>query len=337
MRTMRRLNNNVFPDTTGIFREMAAIAETHSEQTPWGKLGISSEVADIEYLYNHSGKKYVAPIIDSMLTDDEEPLSIANVQKLARIVYEINKHKWGKLVNTLFFEYNPIENYRMTEEGVDETTRTHGEIIETSDESSNTKSGSLTFEKRDDVLSYGAETLTMSGIERETYDDVTDTESYSEDGGGEVAYKEKESFSNYNETHKIAGFNSASFQNDTQITKDGTRSVATEGKKFNTKSGNVDRSFVDREDERRKGDDTIQHGRETTTYDDILDEKESSAREEHSGTTEDVVEHELTRSGNIGVTTSQQMIESERLLYMWDMLREVIYKDVDNVVALNIY
>lgn len=45
----------------------------------------------------------------------------------------------------------------------------------------------------------------------------------------------------------------------------------------------------------------------------------------------------LTRSGNIGVTTSQQMIESERSLWVWNFFRNVVFPDIDRVLTLQIY
>ena len=45
---------------------------------------------------------------------------------------------------------------------------------------------------------------------------------------------------------------------------------------------------------------------------------------------------ELTRSGNIGVTTSQQMLESELQLRKYNFYEE-LYKDVNSVATLSIY
>lgn len=45
---------------------------------------------------------------------------------------------------------------------------------------------------------------------------------------------------------------------------------------------------------------------------------------------------ELTRSGNIGVTTSQQMLESEIQLRKYNFYEE-LFKDVNSVVTLSIY
>lgn len=47
-------------------------------------------------------------------------------------------------------------------------------------------------------------------------------------------------------------------------------------------------------------------------------------------------ERTLTRSGNIGVTTSQQMVESEINLWQWKFFEQV-FRDLDNVLTLAIY
>ena len=45
---------------------------------------------------------------------------------------------------------------------------------------------------------------------------------------------------------------------------------------------------------------------------------------------------ELTRKGNIGVTTTQQMINSELELREYNLI-EVIYSDIDSILTLKIY
>lgn len=60
---------------------------------------------------------------------------------------------------------------------------------------------------------------------------------------------------------------------------------------------------------------------------------------ERTGTYEDLTEYdtELTRSGNIGVTTSQQMITSERELWLWNFFQDVVFPDLTKLLALRIY
>ena len=52
--------------------------------------------------------------------------------------------------------------------------------------------------------------------------------------------------------------------------------------------------------------------------------------------TVDTARH-LERSGNIGVTTSQQMLQSERELWIWNFFRDVVFPDLDSVLVLGIY
>ena len=47
--------------------------------------------------------------------------------------------------------------------------------------------------------------------------------------------------------------------------------------------------------------------------------------------------HTLTRSGNIGVTTSQQMLQSERDLWVWNFYRDFVFPCVDSILTLPIY
>lgn len=48
-------------------------------------------------------------------------------------------------------------------------------------------------------------------------------------------------------------------------------------------------------------------------------------------------ERTLTRKGNIGVTTSQQMIQSERELWLWNYFRDTVFPDVARALTLDIY
>lgn len=45
----------------------------------------------------------------------------------------------------------------------------------------------------------------------------------------------------------------------------------------------------------------------------------------------------LTRSGNIGVTSSQQLIESERNLWLWNFFENVVFPDIDHALTLPYY
>lgn len=56
-----------------------------------------------------------------------------------------------------------------------------------------------------------------------------------------------------------------------------------------------------------------------------------------SGTNTDTRNYRLTRTGNIGVTTSQEMIESERKLWLWDFFESIVYPDIDKILTIQTY
>ena len=161
--------------------------------TPWAG-ETDGKALDLEYFGNRSGSKIVAPLLEKMLT--ETGLSDASKQNIVDLIWIRFGRNWTKLWGTLTVEYNPIENYRMTETG-----------------------------------------------------------KINHDG---------------DQQNGVYGFNS-------------TASVP---------SG--------------------------TGHDEYIDNTE------------------LTRSGNIGVTTSQQMIQSERDLWVWKFFEQV-FQDVDTVLSIDVY
>lgn len=48
-------------------------------------------------------------------------------------------------------------------------------------------------------------------------------------------------------------------------------------------------------------------------------------------------DRELTRHGNIGVTTSQQMLQSDIDLWVWNYFNDVVFPDIDRVITIPIY
>lgn len=69
--------------------------------------------------------------------------------------------------------------------------------------------------------------------------------------------------------------------------------------------------------------------------DDSVPTGESSTETTSEGNADDN-NRELTRSGNIGVTTSQQMLESEIELRKWNFAN-MLFSDVDSICTLSIY
>ena len=79
-----------------------------------------------------------------------------------------------------------------------------------------------------------------------------------------------------------------------------------------------------------------QTGTDTNTYNTTVADT-GTINETDGGQDTHTRNYHLTRSGNIGVTTSQQMIQSERDLWVWNFFHEVVFPDIDRVLTLQIY
>lgn len=169
--------------------------------------------------------------------DNENDGSNTNMVKQASdyiaLYGKSHKYEYDKLVDTLSLEYNPIENYFMTEKGTD--TRTPN-ITQTN--------------KGVNTNTVGVDTSITTG--KTTFD------------------------------------KSNSFINDTKTTNTGT----------NTDTQDINTTVTTA-------------GNEKTV-------------------------HEFTRSGNIGVTTSQRMIESERQLAMFSVV-DLFVKAIADIILIGVY
>lgn len=98
-------------DVNGIFR---ALYDLYGEELDWLN---DYEYLDLNYFGNISGKKSVAPIIETFLELDEtEILDVGRVHRLAHIIYGLYHEKWNHYYALLQAQYNPIENYSMLEQ-----------------------------------------------------------------------------------------------------------------------------------------------------------------------------------------------------------------------------
>ena len=118
-------------------------------------------------------------------------------------------------------------------------------------------------------------------------------------------------------TNNIYGFNSAEAVN--------TGGQAQTQKATDNQSGTQnDKETVD----------SISDGK--TVYDTTdTDTRNSSVTD--SGEDSTTHSYTLTRSGNIGVTTSQQMLKSEFELWLWNYFYDVVFPAVDKVLTVKIY
>lgn len=225
--------NSVYPEwvTKGIFSYLNAL------EVPW-KNDVSGNQLDIIYHGSRSGNKIIGSLIENYL--DNNTVSDDNKIIIAQAIYTIYIKNWNALYKTLSLEYNPIENYSMTE--TENVQDTHKGTLESNGNNTNI---------------YTENTL------------VNDTSN-----------------------NQLWGFNSTDSVNSDKQTGDTTRDVEST---MDSTHKNTDRETKDITSDRT-----------------------------------------LKRSGNIGVTTSQQMIESERQLWLWNFF-ESVFSDIDKILVLKIY
>jgi len=226
---------------------------------PWRTKNINSQL-DIIYHGNRSGRKIISPMIRAYLDTNEE-LSGQDAQVLINAIVALYGENWSKQYATLSAQYNPIENYRMSE-----TENSH-------------ESGTNT----------GTDNRSLSGTDTGTDTHVMDRDESSSDSN--------------NNTNSIYGFNSQAGV--------GANSQAGSG------TGSVQVDYTDTETRN-----LASSGTDNRTLN-LADSHQSSRG--------------LSRSGNIGVTTSQQMLQSEHELWMWNFFTDVVFADLDRELTLAVY
>ena len=215
---------------------------------------------------------------------------------LAMSIFSIYSNKWNKLYRILSLEYEPIENYNMIETEKTASTNKNTDTITTNTTNSN------------DVTETNTGTNTANDSENTTGKNaITDSRTITENN-------------NVTNNNSLYGFNSlsgvnADSQNGTETrntTDNNTHNDDLKGTRTNEHSENINTSKV------------------TSQKNDIKDVKDGTHIENGSQ------DRTLSRHGNIGVTTSQQMINSEIELWQWDFFSGV-FKDIDKILTIHTY
>ena len=233
----------------GIFTLLSAVQGGH--ELPWD---VDASVLDIDYHGNHSGEKLISPLLLKLLkADGGEQISIIHKSQIAIIIYERFIDNWVKRWDVLQAEYDPIENYSMVENMLDDVTEHEkGTTLTRTLDTAKTKTGTDTTTPNTEITAEGY----------------------------------------------IYGYDSG-------VASPSDKSVSTTSGTNETEYNTTDA--------------------ETGTVTDVA-----------SGTDTDTRNYELTRRGNIGVTTAQQMVTAELELRKYDFFRSV-YEDIDKVLTLPIY
>lgn len=172
--------NNVIPEwlTAGIF---SALETAMGESLPWSP--DISESLDLDYHGNHSGEKIISPLLFNLIkNNDDEELTDIQIAAVASLISARFGPQWTRLYAVLSSEYDPIQNYSMTEIMEDDTKETtYGHTDTRTDNLSESKTGTETLEAGTETTTetdiYGFDSSEPSPSNKETVsndgDDVT--------------------------------------------------------------------------------------------------------------------------------------------------------------------
>lgn len=268
--------------------------------------------------FRHSRNRYIISLYDDYVSNDRSgsPDYIIGGQSLRLIcsdIFATNYKKWKDISDTYFYDYNPIENYNMLEklEGLENLTRE--QLEELIRDLTHTSSGTDTRTLNLIEALTGSDTLTLNTREVLTL--------ATEDARTQNLTR--------TETESLKGFNSTSFvDSDKRVTADtGTDTIDHTGTESTARTGTESRQKS--ENKTNTGTDTLQRsGSDADT---------GTENREMSGTDAKEYEHTLTRKGNIGVTTTQQMIMQQREILLQSFLNDVVFPDIDKALTLSVY
>ena len=302
------------------------------------------------YIYENFGIYQISPLIVMRENSTEKSFDDI-ISEISTLVYKANEYRYNTLYSTIIQEYDPIENYKMIEEitvnyqgdektvnqflGKEKNTINYKGEESTIDSKSGTDTNVLTKNGTE------SNSLTKSGSENvnesDTRGDVTTTTKKAP-FDSENFYNESQdltSQSNEDVTNTTTTFTDRADINTTNFvgrtdtnTTNFTNRTDTNTTNYNNVKNDINKSFNERKDENIK---EFENRNDTAIkeYENRTDENIKTFTDR-----EDVTTH--TRSGNIGVTTSQQMLESERLIANFKFV-DIVARDIVKKIAILLY
>lgn len=324
---------NVFPEWKsggGIFSSLT--------DAPWVS-DVTPLSLDIQYYGNHSGGKYIAPLLYHYL-DTNGVVSFENRALLVAVLKDMFYPNWERLWNTYNVTYNPLNNYSLTEQGTksgeskdtgtvsDSDTINRSEVNSGTSKTTNTgtvKDVETLDTKTEDVLEETSKS-TVDGTVKTTYGHVVNTDA-----------------SNSSETiDRTFGFNSG----DTgDLSGKSNTTGSNSSIETNSGSDQVDNDTVT-DDEHNSKDTKTNTGTDTNertlnTVDETEDgyTKTNTGNDTHLKTlntkNEDSEQYQWSRIGTNNKSPAE-LIMAEREAWL-ESFFERVFEDVDRVLALNIY
>lgn len=318
-----------------------------------------------DYYFNWSHDKYAGRFCQ-YLSDHQlelgydDALKDADILVLSGMAYDLYKDKWAREWEAFQAQYGVIDNTdahvtrseTTTPNLTDAETMDYGQKIQRENSEDNTENETLThgldISHEMDANYAKTETETLEhGLDiSHTVDD-----GYKREKTTAETKNTKTETTHPTTTHYTAAFDAGTMQAESEdVTPGNTEETITGGDsvtetetqtggEHDKQSGTDTRTRTETqtggEHEKHSGDDTTARTGNRTANGSETHSGTDTRTQTHTGTT--TTTYEEHRSGNIGVTTSQQMLESEfKLRETWRM-QEMLYKDVDRLLCLPIY
>lgn len=243
-----------------------------------------------------------------------------------------------------------------TDTGTDTTT--HGHIVDTVVDNDR----SVTGNGASDTTTADTENKTTeTARDGDNTETATDTRVITTSDDSSVENVKTETRFNENTAESVYGFNSGtavpSAESTTSRTSETTDNTITDRDAAETHSGAITtRTLIDEDTDTtetttRSGSVSVETSNSELTTDDTTTTETHSGQDVagHSQTTSETHSENstrsgthsntrtLTRAGNIGVTTSQQMIESEIALWQWNFIKNEVYPRLDQLLTKPMY
>lgn len=319
----------VFPE----WKTGAIFTALNSRAVPWANV-FSGLSIDFDYYGNFSGNKIISGLVENILPSDGV-LTSDEITILCDVIMGLYSLKWTKLWETMNFDYNPIENYNMVEEMTDdETVREYGKTSTRTDNLTHQRTDNLASERTDNLSHQRTDNLTnqrTDNLSTQRTDNLTHAKTGTETETPNTTTQDDNSVYGFNSVDDVPS-DSRTIHNTGTNQKTYNTQEADTGTQTQTNSGTQTQTNTGTQTELDTG---TQRQTDTGTQTDTETGTQAFA---DGGSDTQTRNYTLTRSGNIGVTTSQQMIEAERELWrMWNFFRGIVYPDVDRVLTIEIY
>lgn len=286
----------------------AFFAALETQGAPWADQTKPAQASNLAYLYYSRSRN---KILAEMVAESNSAMSA-----YAEILLQLFADKWARLYDLYTAEYNPLENYNMVEAGMDVNIKSgsldrSGAITRTG---SLDRSGALTKTGSEDV----SDDLTYSGKESNKRtgnieDAGTKADNQSDTDNKLYGYNSSTGVNSDSSTQQVSHKNTQTFNN---LTDEISFTNRTDSRDITTTYNSV------AETDTRK--DTYNHIADTDTRKDTYNNIKDDTR------------HNLTRAGNIGVMTTQQMFEQE-IEIRRNLFFETVFSDIDYVLTIPIY